>query len=69
MSKLTALPDRPRLMAHLTEFAKRVKLSGTAPELKSFHYLQQQMQSYGYHTELLSHDAWISLRGAGDGGR
>lgn len=63
MSKLTASPDRPRLMAHLAEFAKRVKLSGTAPELESFHYLQQQMQSYGYRTELLSHDAWISLPG------
>ncbi|WP_050747801.1 hypothetical protein [Sodalis glossinidius] len=63
MSEFAATPDRSRLMAHLAEFAKRVKLSGTAPELESFHYLQQQMQSYGYRTELLSHDSWISLPG------
>ncbi|MFT4180926.1 MAG: M28 family peptidase [Rhizobium sp.] len=57
-------PDRERLMAHIREFARRVKLSGTPEELESFHYLQAQMDSYGYRTQLLSHDAFISLPGA-----
>lgn len=57
-------PDRDRLMAHIREFARRVKLSGTPEELASFHYLQAQMDSYGYRTQLLSHDAFISLPGA-----
>ncbi|KAA1176617.1 M28 family peptidase [Rhizobium tropici] len=58
-------PDRERLMAHIREFARRVKLSGTPEELQSFYYLQAQMDSYGYRTQLLSHDAFISLPGAG----
>ncbi|ARO30440.1 peptidase M28 family protein [Rhizobium sp. NXC14] len=57
------LPDRERLMAHIREFARRVKLSGAPEELESFHYLQAQMESYGYGTQLLSHDAFISLPG------
>ena len=57
------LPDTDRLMAHIAEFSKRVKLSGTAEELESFHYLQREMDAYGYRTELLSHDAYISLPG------
>ncbi|PZM15511.1 M28 family peptidase [Rhizobium tubonense] len=57
------LPDTDRLMAHIHEFAKRVKLSGTPEELESFQYLRSQMWSYGYRTELLFHDAFISLPG------
>ncbi|MET0748219.1 MAG: M28 family peptidase [Rhizobium sp.] len=56
-------PDTTRLMAHIGEFAKRIKLSGTPEELESFLYLQAQMQAYGFRTELLSHDAYISLPG------
>jgi hypothetical protein len=56
-------PDTERLMAHIREFSRRVKLSGTPEELESFRYLQAQMESYGYRTELLSHDAYISLTG------
>ncbi|QSY92754.1 M28 family peptidase [Rhizobium bangladeshense] len=55
--------DPERLMAHIREFARRVKLSGTPEELESFHYLQAQMETYGYRTQLLSHDAFISLPG------
>ncbi|SEP77069.1 PA domain-containing protein [Faunimonas pinastri] len=55
--------DRERLMAHMREFARRVKLSGTPEELESFLYLQEQMKGFGYRTELLSHDAYISLPG------
>ncbi|AYG63219.1 M28 family peptidase [Rhizobium jaguaris] len=56
-------PDYNRLMAHIREFSRRVKLSGTPEELESFHYLQAEMGAYGYHTRLLSHDAFISLPG------
>ncbi|MFC7400001.1 M28 family peptidase [Chelatococcus sp. GCM10030263] len=58
---LLASADRERLMAHIGEFAKRVKLSGTAEELESFRYLEAEMRGFGYRTALLSHDAYISL--------
>ncbi|MDL2408690.1 M28 family peptidase [Rhizobium calliandrae] len=56
-------PDSNRLMVHIREFSRRVKLSGTPEELQSFHYLQAEMDAYGYRTRLLSHDAFISLPG------
>ncbi|MGU3401642.1 M28 family peptidase [Brucellaceae bacterium D45D] len=49
------------LMAHIVEFAKRIKLSGTPSELESFHYLEAKMREYGFATTILSHDAFISL--------
>jgi hypothetical protein len=55
--------DRGELMRHCAEFAKRVKLSGTPEELESFRYLKSCLDAYGYRTELLSHDAFISLPG------
>jgi hypothetical protein len=55
--------DGGELMGHCREFAKRVKLSGTQDELESFRYLQSCLDRYGYRTELLSHDAYISLPG------
>ncbi|GAC1045495.1 M28 family peptidase [Rhizobium sp. No.120] len=64
MPDLALQPDREQLMVHIREFARRVKLSGTPEELESFEYLQAQMDSYGYRTRLLSHDAFISLPGA-----
>ncbi|MBN8954351.1 MULTISPECIES: M28 family peptidase [unclassified Rhizobium] len=64
MAEAALTPDRARLMAHIDEFARRVKLSGTAEELESFRYLQAQMDGFGYRTQLLSHDAFISLPGA-----
>ncbi|QYA16259.1 M28 family peptidase [Rhizobium sp. AB2/73] len=61
MAEAGLKPDRARLMAHIGEFARRVKLSGTAEELESFRYLQSEMDGFGYRTRLLSHDAFISL--------
>ncbi|WFU51210.1 M28 family peptidase [Sinorhizobium terangae] len=58
-----AQPDRERLAAHIEEFGRRIKLSGTPEELESFRYLEREMASYGYRTELLFHDAYISLPG------
>ena len=61
---LSATVSGKELMAHCVEFAKRVKLSGTPDELESFHYLKKCLDGYGYQTELISHDAYISLPGA-----
>ena len=52
------------MMGDLAEFAKRVKLSGTAEELESFEFIQARMKAMGFSTKLLSHDAYISLPGA-----
>ena len=52
------------MFSHLAEFAKRVKLSGTAEELESFRYLKAVLDGYGYVTSLILHDAYISLPGA-----
>lgn len=64
MPDLLPNPDRGRLMAHIGEFARRVKLSGTPEERESFLYLERQMAGFGYSTRLLEHDAYISLPGA-----
>ena len=53
----------PAMMAHLREFARWVKLSGSADELQSLLYIQAQLDKYGFKTTLLSHDAYISLPG------
>lgn len=63
MSDACASVQSDRLMAHMREFARRVKLSGTPEELESFRYLQAQLDGFGYRTTLLSHDAYISLPG------
>ena len=56
--------DVARMMAHLDVFARRVKLSGTPEELESFHYLEATLREYGFATQLILHDAYISLPGA-----
>lgn len=60
---VSAAVDGPRLMAHCAEFAKRVKLSGTPEELESVRYLKVVLDADGYRTELISHEAYISLPG------
>jgi hypothetical protein len=61
---LTGAVDGGKLMRHCEEFAKRVKLSGTPEERESFLYLKSCLDDYSYKTELLEHDAYISLPGA-----
>jgi hypothetical protein len=63
IARLVGAVSAPTLMGHLEEFAKRVKLSGTAEELESFRYLKAQLDSYGFKTELIQHDGYISLPG------
>jgi hypothetical protein len=63
ISNLCASVNADAMMRHLKEFAKRVKLSGTQEELESFRYLQATLDGYGYKTDLILHDAYISLPG------
>lgn len=56
--------DPDAMMRHLAVFAGRTKLSGTAEERESFDYLAEQLAALGWRTELILHDAYISLPGA-----
>lgn len=72
IARLCAAVDAATMMRHLAEFARRVKLSGSPEELESFAYLQATLDSYGYRTNLIRHEAYVSLPGrarieAGDG--
>jgi hypothetical protein len=64
ISDLCSEVSAPVMMRHLEEFARRIKLSGTPEELESFHYLRARLDEYGYHTDLISHPAYISLPAA-----
>ncbi|HEY8612508.1 MAG TPA: M28 family peptidase, partial [Roseomonas sp.] len=55
--------DGHRMMAELTELARWVKLSGTAEELEGLRYLRSRLDEAGYRTEILTHEAYISLPG------
>ena len=63
IAHLCAAINPTTMMRHLEEFARRIKLSGTPDELESFQYLQATLTTYGYETNLLLHDAYISLPG------
>jgi hypothetical protein len=63
LASLTASVDADAMFRHLEAFATRIKLSGTAEEYESFRYLQPVLDGYGYRTNLLRHEAYISLPG------
>lgn len=52
-----------RMMGNLETLAKWTKLAGTSDELQSLQFVQNQMAAMGYETQLIMHDAWISLPG------
>ena len=58
---LIAAVGSDRLMRHVEEFARRIKLSGSVEERASFRYLQAELDRIGYSTRLILHDAYISL--------
>lgn len=60
---LAAQLDGARMMRVLAECTARVRLSGTPEELESFHGLERAMREAGFSTELILHDAYISLPG------
>jgi len=51
----------PLMWEHLVEFSKWRKESGIAEELKSLAYIEAKMKDYGFATDLILHDAYISL--------
>lgn len=53
----------PLMMEHMEEFAKWRKESGVPEELKSLDYVEARMKEYGFKTQLILHDAYISLPG------
>jgi N-acetylated-alpha-linked acidic dipeptidase len=53
----------PLMMEHMQEFAKWRKESGVPEELKSLDYVETRMKEYGFATQLILHDAYISLPG------
>ena len=59
-----ATVDRPEMMANLREIARWVKLSGTTEDREAFGFLEQRMRQYGYRTNVILHDAYISLPGS-----
>jgi hypothetical protein len=63
IDRLCTAVDAASMMQHLEEFARRVKLSGTPEELESFRYLKSTLEGYGFRTDLIQHDAYISLPG------
>lgn len=55
--------DGSEMMGNLREMARWVKLSGTAEEREAFGFLEKRMREYGFRTNLILHDAYISLPG------
>ena len=53
--------DEKALMAHLREFARWEKLSGSKDEFANVEYLKKQLDDIGFKTQLILHDAYISL--------
>jgi hypothetical protein len=60
---LAAGVSGPTMMANLRGIARWQKLSGTAEEREALGFLEQRMKEYGYRTQVLLHDALISLPG------
>jgi hypothetical protein len=60
---LSAAVSGPAMMANLKEIARWVKLSGTREELEALRFVEARMKDYGFRTQILMHDAYISLPG------
>ena len=63
LESLRAEVDGPRMMRDLAGLAQWVKLSGTPEEMESIRFLRAQLDAAGYRTQVLMHDAYISLPG------
>jgi hypothetical protein len=60
---LTRDVSGPQIMANLREIARWVKLSGTAEEREALSFVERRMRDYGFRTQVILHDAFISLPG------
>ncbi|MFC7554364.1 hypothetical protein ACFQU7_22405 [Pseudoroseomonas wenyumeiae] len=63
LESLRAEVDGPRMMQDLAGLAQWVKLSGTPEEMEGIRFLQARLDAAGYRTQVLMHDAYISLPG------
>ncbi len=61
--RVADLVSGPEMMANLAEIARWQKLSGTEEELTALGFIERRMRDYGYRTQILFHDAYISLPG------
>ncbi|MDF2679340.1 MAG: hypothetical protein K0R47_530 [Brevibacillus sp.] len=53
--------SKTKLMEYTQTISKEVRLSGSEEELRAFHYVKQMLEEMGVETELLLHQAYISL--------
>ena len=58
-----AAVDDGEMMRNLSAMARWRKLTGTPEELDSIRFIQSRMDAYGYRTQLIMHDAYVSLPG------
>ena len=63
LDRLCREVDGPGMMRHMEEFARWTKYAGTEEERASLHYVQSELDRYGFRTALIDHDAYISLPG------
>ena len=63
LQSLCGAVDGARLMGHVGEFGRWIKLSGSEGEADSLRYVRARLDEYGFATQLLHHDAYISLPG------
>lgn len=61
--QLIGAVDGPLMMEHMAEFAKWRKETGVPEELMSLAYVEARMKEYGFATQLILHDAYVSLPG------
>ncbi|MBA3429654.1 MAG: M28 family peptidase, partial [Actinobacteria bacterium] len=64
LERSVASVSQERLTAHIAQLARRSKHAGTPGELESLRFVEREIASYGYRTELILHEAYISLPGA-----
>jgi hypothetical protein len=56
--------DEARLMRDIAELARWTKLAGTPEERESLKHFEASLRALGFRTEVILHDAYISLPGA-----
>lgn len=62
-SQLLNEVSKEQLVNFTEEISKEVRLSGTEEELRAFEYAKRMLDSYGFQTEMLFSEAYISLPG------
>ncbi|MBS7707180.1 M28 family peptidase [Chelatococcus asaccharovorans] len=61
LKAVTEAVDGPLMMRHMRLFDRYTKVAGTPTELESLRYCEGEMKSYGFTTEIILHDAYISI--------